>query len=148
MKTIVIGVGNPILGNDGVGIQVINELRKRLSNVALDTASTGGINLLERIREYKKAIIIDAIRTEGKEGEVKRFSLSDLPRVHSFNLHDISLYEAVQLFKKLGDVPEIVVIGIILKEVSFGEGLNPEVERAIPRIVDLVLSEVKEGQGR
>src|SRR5512136_1107161 len=80
MKTMVLGIGNPILRDDGVGLHVIEALRKRVHNptVTLETATTGGLNLLDLLRGYEKVILVDAVnQEEGKPGEVKRFTLSD-----------------------------------------------------------------------
>jgi hydrogenase maturation protease len=150
MKTIVLGVGNPILQDDGVGIHVINELREHLkdSRVILDIAYTGGMNLLDMIRGFDKVILVDAVKQEGsKTGEVKRFSLTEAPAVHSCNPHDVSLSEALLLAKQLGEehLPqEIVVIGIVVKNtIDFGEQLSREVASAVPTAVSLVLTELK-----
>ncbi|MBE3138010.1 MAG: hydrogenase maturation protease [Thermoplasmata archaeon] len=150
MKTIVLGVGNPILQDDGVGIHVINELREHLkdSRVILDIAYTGGMNLLDMIRGFDKVILVDAIKQESsKTGEVKRFSLTEAPAVHSCNPHDVSLSEALLLAKQLGEehLPqEIVVIGIVVKNtLDFGEQLSKEVASAVPTAVNLVLTELK-----
>jgi hydrogenase maturation protease len=149
MKTIVLGVGNPILRDDGVGIYVVRELKKHVSdpNVTMDEAFTSGMNLLDMIRGYDRAILIDAVKTNGNAGEVKRFLLNDLSKVHSCNLHDVSLLEAVKLAEKLGGdtVPhEIVVVGVLVEETPsmFGEGLSPAVASAVPKAVDMTLSEL------
>jgi hydrogenase maturation protease len=150
MKTIVLGVGNPILQDDGVGIHVINELREHLkdSRVILDIAYTGGMNLLDMIRGFDKVILVDAVKQEdSKTGEVKRFSLTEASSVHSCNPHDVSLSEALLLAKQLGEehLPqEIVVIGIVVKNtIDFGEQLSREVASAVPTAVALVLTELK-----
>jgi len=150
MKTIVLGVGNPILQDDGVGLHVINELREHLkdSRVILDIAYTGGMNLLDMIRGFDKVILVDAVKQEdSKTGEVKRFSLTEAPAVHTCNPHDVSLSEALLLAKQLGEehLPqEIVVIGIVVKNtVDFGEQLSREVASAVPTAVSLVLTELK-----
>jgi hydrogenase maturation protease len=150
MKTIVLGVGNPILQDDGVGIHVINELRKHLneSRVTLDIAYTGGLNLLDMIRGFDKVILVDAVKQEGsRTGEVKRFSLTEAHTVHSCNPHDVSLSEALLLAKQLGEkhLPqEIIVIGIVVKNtVDFGEHLSREVASAVPTAMNLVLNELK-----
>ncbi|KYK23496.1 hypothetical protein AYK25_09985 [Thermoplasmatales archaeon SM1-50] len=123
MKTIILGVGNQILGDDGVGIHIANELKKHIhqSEVTIEEAITGGMNLLDLILGYDKAIIIDAVKTEhGKDGEVKRIPLHDFSTMHSCNPHDVSLSEAIEMAKKMGEtrIPrEIVIIGI-LKEIT------------------------------
>jgi hydrogenase maturation protease len=149
MKTIVLGVGNPILQDDGVGLHVIEALRQRLTNplVTVETASTGGMNLLDMIRGYEKVILIDAVKQNDSEpGEVKRFLLSDFHSVHSCNPHDVSLSEALHLAEQLGEkhLPlKIILIGITVKNTyEFGEQLSSEVSSAIPTAVNLILEEL------
>src|SRR4030042_3445653 len=86
MKIIVLGIGNPILSDDGVGIHVAQQIKQRVKNpeVTVEEALTGGMNLLDLILGYDKAIIIDAVKTNtGRTGEVKRYRLTDLSPVHS-----------------------------------------------------------------
>jgi hydrogenase maturation protease len=149
MKTIVLGVGNPILQDDGVGLHVIEALRQRLTNplVTVETASTGGMNLLDMIRGYEKVILIDAVKqNNSKPGEVQRFLLSDFQSVHSCNPHDVSLSEALHVAEQLGEkhLPlQIILIGITVKNTyEFGEHLSNEVSSAIPTAVNLVLEEL------
>ena len=150
MKTVVLGVGNPILRDDGVGIHVVNQLKEHINdpNVTIDEALTGGMNLLDMIQGYDKAILIDAIKMKnGRNGEVKRFLLSDFSSVHSCNPHDVTLLEALRLAEKLGEdrIPrEIVVIGIVLEEMplEFGEQLSSTVAAAVPKAVEMTLSEL------
>ncbi len=150
MKTIVLGIGNPILQDDGVGLHVIDTLRQHMNNplVTLETASTGGMNLLDMIRGYEKVILIDAVKQkESAPGEVKQFLLSDFHSVHSCNPHDVSLSEALHLAKQLGEkhLPsKIILIGITVNNTyEFGEHLSSEVASAIPAAVSLVLEELK-----
>jgi len=151
MKTIVLGVGNQILGDDGVGIHVTSELKKRVTdpNITIDDAVTGGMNLLELLLGYDKAIIVDAVKTnEGKTGEVKRITLDNFSTMHSCNPHDVSLIEAIEVAKKMGEerIPkEIIIIGIMMKEIpcEFGEKLSNEIAAAVPKAVDMTLNEIK-----
>jgi hydrogenase maturation protease len=151
MKTIVLGVGNKILGDDGVGIHVTNELKKLISNpnIIIDDAVTGGMNLLELLLGYDKAIIVDAVKTsDGETGEVRRIPLGNFSTMHSCNPHDVSLIEAIDVAKKMGEnrIPkEIIVIGILMKEIpcEFGEKLSKEIATAVPRAVEMTLNEIK-----
>jgi hydrogenase maturation protease len=151
MKTIVLGVGNPILRDDGVGIHVANTIEKELynSNVKIDVAFTGGMNLLDLIRGHDQAILIDAMIMKNKKiGEVGLFDINNFNTFHTSNPHDVSLSEAINLAKKLGDnnIPkEIKIVGINIGKFSyeFGENLSCEVEKAIPKAVDIVKKEVK-----
>jgi len=151
MKTIVLGVGNPILKDDGVGIHVVRQLKKYVNdpNITLDEAMTGGMNLLDMIIGYEKAILIDTVKMKDAEtGEVRRFSLNDFSSVHSSNPHDVDLLEAIKLAQKLGEtrIPkEIVIVGISVNETQhvFGEQLSEKIAKAVPKAVETVLSELK-----
>ncbi len=152
MKTIVLGIGNPILGDDGVGVHVANELKKQIQNpsITVDEAITGGMNLLDLILGYDKAIIIDAVKTkDGEKGDVKRIPFGNFSTMHSCNPHDVSLIEAIEMAKKMGEnrIPkEIIIIGVMLKEIpcEFGEELSKEIATAVPKAVDMALNEIKE----
>lgn len=150
MRTIVVGVGNPILGDDGVGVHVVNELKKYVDSkdIKIEEAATGGLNLLDTIVGFERAIIVDAV--EGNNvGEVKEIRIDEFSSVHSYNPHDISFKEAIELAEKLGEnrIPkEIKIIGITIKNASneFGEKLSEEVSKAIPRAISMILKEIKE----
>ena len=156
MKTIVIGVGNPILQDDGVGIHVANQLRQHVNHpdVTFDEALTGGMNLLDLILGYDKAILIDAVNIKNaKNGEVRRFQLSDFPSAHSNNPHDVTLLEALKLAERLGEkrIPnEIVIIGIVLKEIPyvFGDQLSSKIAAAVPQAVKLTISELEKNMNK
>ena len=151
MKIIILGVGNPILGDDGVGIHIANELKQHISdpNIKIDEALTGGMNLLDMIVGYDKAILIDAVKVDsGDEGEVKRIVLSDFATMHSSNPHDVSLNEAIEMAEKLGEyeIPkEIIVIGITMRELptEFSEELSNKIATAVPKAVEMTLNEIK-----
>lgn len=85
MKTIIIGLGNPFLSDDGVGIIVANEIKKLLvnqnlngHNIAVTTASVGGLRLMEMMVGFDRAILIDSLVTGGRPGTIQRMTLSDL----------------------------------------------------------------------
>ncbi|KYK29312.1 hypothetical protein AYK20_05815 [Thermoplasmatales archaeon SG8-52-1] len=150
MKTIILGVGNQILGDDGVGIHVVNALKEKIQSpdITIEEAVTGGMNLLELLLGYDKAIIVDAVKTEnGVNGEVKRIPLGNFSTMHSCNPHDVSLIEAIEMAKKMGEerIPkEIIVIGVLMKEIpcEFGEKLSSKIAAAVPKAVDMTLSEL------
>lgn len=156
MRTIVLGVGNQILGNDGVGVHVANIVKKQVNdpNITIDEAITGGMNLLDLLIGYDKAVIIDAVKSEdGEHGEVRRIPISDFNTMHSCNPHDVSLIEAIEMAKKMGEekIPkEIVIIGVMMKEIpcEFGEILSDEIAAIVPEAVDLTLNEIKKDRIR
>jgi hydrogenase maturation protease len=151
MKTIILGVGNLILGDDGVGIHIANEVKKHINDpdITIDEAITGGMNLLDLLLGYDKAIILDAVKSEDAEnGEVRRIPIGDFNTMHSCNPHDVSLMEAIEMAKKLGEkrIPqEIIIIGVMMKQIpcEFGEELSKNIESAVPKAVEMTLKEIK-----
>jgi hydrogenase maturation protease len=146
MRTIIVGIGNPILGDDGVGIHVIRKLGEKISDpdIALEEAYTGGLNLLDLIKGYERAIMVDAISAEEMEiGEVCKVDVHQMATTHSSNPHDVSFPEALDLARKMGDedVPEeIILIGInIVPTLEFNDTLSENVARAVPIAIEKVM---------
>lgn len=154
MKTIILGIGNPILRDDGVGIHVAEELKKHIKdkNIKIDHAFTGGMNLLDLIVDHDRAILIDAIRRKDRiPGDVDMFKLGELTAFHTTNPHDLSLPQAIDMAKKLGEkrIPkDISIVGINIGDVpnEFGETLSKKIGPAVPKAVDLVKKEVKKNE--
>lgn len=150
MKTLVLGLGNPILSDDGVGIRVAEELRAIVDDqdITISEASIGGLGLLDLLDGYDRAIIIDAIQTVGgKAGQVYQLDPEGLDTTeHITSPHDVSFTTALALGKKLKlSLPRsIVVFAIEVSDITtFGEECTPEVERAIPICVKKVIKELK-----
>ena len=149
LKTLVLGLGNPILSDDSIGIRVAQAIRQRYDEqeVTVLEASLAGLDLLDLIVGYDKLILIDAIQTvDGYVGKVYRLETSDFDAtLHTSSPHGISFTTALELGKRLGmALPyEIVIFAIEAKDVvTFGEECTPEVERAIPVAVDMVIQEL------
>jgi hydrogenase maturation protease len=147
MRTIVIGLGNPILGDDGVGWVVAKEVMNHLSpdlDVAVDRLSLGGISLMERLIGYDRAILIDALVSEHEPGSVIVSRLEELPDNSAFHLtstHDMSLQNAIKLGRQMGaKLPQdVTVVGISAKHIyDFGEELSLPVQEAVPKAANLV----------
>jgi len=150
MKTLVLGLGNPILSDDGVGIRVAHEVANQLNStqVTVVETSAAGLSLLDSIVGYDKVIIIDAIQTEkGEAGEIYRMGAEDFSSTkHFVSPHQVNLATAMELGKMLNlAMPqEITVFAIEAKDITtFSEKCTPEVEKAIPEAVRMVLAESK-----
>lgn len=152
LKTLLIGLGNPILGDDGVGWRVAQELEdsQRIPpGVDVIFMAVGGISLMEAMAGYERAIIIDAIVTHQVPiGTVRRFQLEELTDPsygHLSSAHDTSLQNALRVGRDLGiKLPdEIIIVAIESQNVyDFSEELSPQVSAAIPeamRITEEIL---------
>jgi hydrogenase maturation protease len=151
LKTLVLGMGNPILRDDCIGLRVLEELEGLFfdSDVTLQTSTLAGMNLLECLIGFDRAILVDGIRTGGEPGSVYRLSPQDFIARHTLpHLHNVDFFQALILARGLiPDMPnDVVIVGIEVKDVStFGEDLTPEVERSVPQAVGQILQIVKEG---
>ncbi len=139
-ETLVVGLGNPILGDDGVGWRVIDELDELdHDGASLQQACVGGVSLMELLVGYRRAIIVDAIiDPEVAPGSVWRRSLSDVEtRVasHLDSSHDAPLPAAIEAGRAMGvDLPsDIEVVGIVIERGDvFGEQLSDAIAEAVP----------------
>jgi hydrogenase maturation protease len=142
---LIIGLGNDILMDDGIGPKLARELEKRMidPSVTFDTAAIGGLEMLEFIRDYKTVIIIDAIKTlNGVAGDIYLLDPSNFKETsHISNLHDISFLTALELGKKLDiSIPEkIHIIAVeIIEDLTFGNDFTPPLQERYDAIKDEV----------
>ena len=150
MKTLVLGLGNPIMGDDGVGLRVVQEVRRRLDNSAsvdVEECYASGPTLLDIIVGYDSLVFVDSLVCDEPRGTVlqpKREQLPDQPA--SIDAHGMGLLGVLNLGERLGfHVPRRLSIVAVAVEpnIEASESLSPEVARAIPEAVERVLEEVE-----
>ena len=158
LRTLVLGMGNTILSDDGVGIYVVREAAERFEREDVDfaEASVGGMRILDVVGGYDRVIMGDAIQTrEGTVGETYRLTPENFRlTLHAGSTHDLSLPGALAFGRAMGlTLPEdedFVIIAIEVEDViNFAEACTPVVQEAIPQAVSAVLAELesKEGSG-
>lgn len=146
-KTLIVGLGNPILGDDGIGWRVAEAVKASHPAAEVDCLALGGLSLMERLVGYQRAIIVDAIQTrDGQIGQVYTLPLKALPDLsagHTTAAHDASLQTALNLGKAMGaQLPdEVMIVAIEANRVyDFSEELSPAVEASIPAATQAVLN--------
>jgi hydrogenase maturation protease len=151
LKTLLLGLGNPILTDDGVGVYVVRAVADRWTGDGVDfqEASVGGLRLMEVIAGYNRLILVDAIQTpDGAPGQIHRLSSDDLrTSLHAGSTHDLSFQGALAWGRQIGmALPRDDAITIIAVEaedvLTFGEALTPAVAAALPDAVEAVLAEL------
>jgi hydrogenase maturation protease len=157
MTTLLIGLGNPILGDDGIGWRVVQAVEAALpaaAAVEVDYLSLGGLSLMERLIGYERAIIVDSIQTRaGQLGQVHVFNLATLPDLaagHTTAAHDTSLQTALALGRRMGEsLPEeVLVVAVEAERVyDFSDELSEAVAAAIPAARAAVLGLLPAGKG-
>lgn len=154
VSTLIIGLGNTMLSDDGAGICAAREIKKTGSfktNVDIVEASLGGIGLLDLMAGYKKVFIVDSIKNQDVvPGKIYRLNVQDLGEItYPWGPHFLDVRTAVELGKKFGySMPdEIVIYAVGIKENTvFSEALSHEVKEAIPSLVAQIVKEINEKQ--
>ena len=146
IKTLVLGVGNLLLKDEGVGIHVIRALEKEVlpPGVDLMDGGTGGLYLLNWLKDYEHIIMIDATLDDNPPGTIRviqpRYA-SDFPPLMS--AHEIGLRDMIDAMYLTGKMPDIVLIVISVVNINeIGMELSPEVEAVIPEVIQLVKNQL------
>ncbi len=144
-RTLVIGMGNLIYGDEGVGVHVIEEIKNMQlpGHVELLDIGTSTMDLIAYLDGVKKLIVIDAMKAGGTPGTLYRCRPEDLlPKGEDpVSLHDVGLLETLAMAKKKGLEIDTVIIGVEPKVFDWGMELSEEVKDRIPDIIDAVLKE-------
>ena len=152
-RAIVLGIGNTIRLDDGVGIVVVETLENSLKNqlnVEFDTMQTGGVDILSSIDGFDFAVIVDAAFMNAEAGDAKWLSTELLDRdvrLYSSD-HSASVLETISMAKSIDnlDIPkEIAILGIQVKETKgFGEKLTDPVVKGAKIAFKMILDKLKE----
>jgi len=146
MNTLVFGLGNTILSDDGAGIHIALDIKEKCKQIDVLEASAAGFRIVDEIIGYKKLILIDSIKTGKKAaGYLHRFELDDFNKtIHHTSPHDISLFEAFEIVKQQNyDLPEDIVIYAVEVEdtETLSEQCTEKVQKAIPEISKIIIKE-------
>lgn len=154
-RIVVVGLGNPLLSDDGVGVHAARLLAERLAGAPVDVlqSSWGGMRFIDLLAGYDRAIIVDAIEwRRGPPGTVYRLTADEaIPTLRAVSYHDLSLGSALALGRALDiPLPAETVFFAVEAEVTrtFGETLTPAVEAALPEIVRRVEAQLMQWNTR
>ena len=153
MRILVLGLGNPLLGDDAVGLKVAALVRDRLKDVPgvdVEEEEAGGLRLMERMTGYDRVVLVDAAVTGGTPGEVRRLAPDDLPTQRTATAHGIDLPSALVLGRQLGyPMPsEVTIVAIEAESVlEFRHDMTPAVAAAVEPAVAAVLEELARARG-
>jgi hydrogenase maturation protease len=150
MKTLVLGLGNPLIADDSVGLHVAARLAELLAgraDVEVDQDFWGGLRLMERMAGYERAIVVDAICSGAPPGTIHLLRPGSMPTQRSASAHDLNLPTALAFGRQHGvQLPRdenILLVGIEAEDVlTFSDRCTPDVQAAIPKAVDEVLRAV------
>ena len=151
-RTLILGLGNPILSDDAVGLRVVDALEPLVaydSRIVFERDYWGGLRLMEHMIGFDRAVIIDAICGNTPAGTVRLLHPDGIHTQRSASAHDVNLKTALELGRAAGaDLPadnRILLVAVEAEDVlTFSESLTPQVEAAVPAAVDAVLKAIQE----
>lgn len=154
MTSLLLGMGNTIVGDDAIGVLLARDLGARLAGTPeLDVVAEGPpgtLDLVERLLGYELVVVVDSIRTrDGAPGTWYHFTAAALRgTTHLRNVHDTNFATALELSRQLGlSVPDDDRIHILAVEIlqndTFGESLSPPLAEAYPQILEELVGEVR-----
>jgi hydrogenase maturation protease len=147
---VVIGLGNLLLSDEGIGVHLIRKLsenQEKFPSVEFIDAGTGGMNILHLIANRKKAVIIDCAKMGKKPGTIKQFEPVDVQttkKMTHFSLHEADILQIINLSKQLGECPnQIVIFGIEPESLELGQKLSETLSHEIDAYLANICQELR-----
>lgn len=150
---LILGVGNLLLGDEGVGVHVAQRMMTMdwPPEVQVVEGGTDGFGLVNFITEADRLILIDAVKGGGQPGSIYRFEIEDCPPypdIFKTSVHQISILEVINLSSLVGSTPHTTIIGIEPVCIEMGMELSPSVEAKLPKVIQMIQAEVEASLGR
>ena len=147
-KILVMGVGNVLLKDEGIGVHVVRELMKMElpEDVEVLDGGTAAIDLLHMIEGREKMVVIDAMLSDNEEpGSIFRLTPGDIQPTFrgKTSLHQLGLIEVLEMADMTGHCPDTVIFAVVPESIgTFGENLTSRIKGRVPRLIELVLEEL------
>ena len=150
---LILGVGNLLLSDEGVGVHVAQRMMHMELPPEVDVVEGGtdGFGLVNVILEADRMILIDAVKGGGQPGSIYRFDIDDCPPypdLFKTSVHQISILEVINLSSLIGSTPQTTIIGIEPHCLDMGMELSPQIEAKVPKIIQMVQEEVEISLGQ
>lgn len=145
-KLLVIGIGNILLRDDGIGIHIINELQKEKLKYDIDLidGGTSTLDLLGYFVENDKIIIVDSLKGGHPPGTIYKITPEELGSYIKANssLHDVQVLDIVKQANFMGYFPKVIIIGIEPEEIFYDMDLSETLNNEIPNIINIIKEEI------
>jgi hydrogenase maturation protease len=152
-NTLILGVGNPLYGDDAVGVLAAQTLLGRADlppHVTVVDGGTDGIGLIPLMESYERVILVDAVPMDEPPGTIRRFLWADARLIgheRPLSLHQSDLTDALLLAEALGCLPPALVIyGVQPHNIEWDQPLSLEIQRALPVLVTALIEEIRRGE--
>ncbi|MCM8596864.1 HyaD/HybD family hydrogenase maturation endopeptidase [Accumulibacter sp.] len=148
MRVLILGVGNVLLSDEGLGVRLVERLPSVCalpSTVEVLDGGTSGMEMLEQLEDLDALILVDAIRSGRRPGTPIRLAGDEVPTFFATKLspHQIGMSDVLATLELLGRSPKsTVIIGLEPRSLALGTTLSREIEAAMPKLLDLVIAEL------
>ena len=148
-KIMIMGVGNVLLSDEGLGVHFINDLKQEgvPDNVELIEGGTAGLELVHLIQDVDFLFVVDAVNAKTDPGALFRFKPDDMqvfPSSFELSFHQVGILEVLTTASIFGKVPETVIYGVQPKSLDWGMELSNEIKTALGRVKISLLEEVRQ----
>lgn len=152
----ILGCGNPLIGDDGIGVHIANKLMEMRSelpdNVEVIDAGVCGLELLNFMENVEQIIIVDAVKGAGDIGSIHRFEIEDIKNAISgdvLSVHDTSIADVLCIGQHVQEMPKSVKIFAVEVEETdkISIGLSNKVQASVDEVINMILEEIKPKQG-
>ena len=144
--TVIIGIGNILLQDDGVGVHVIKQLEdeKLPSTIELVDGGTSTLDMLGFFLDFKKVIVVDCLRAGLKPGTIYKIKPEDIKNYKKENLsiHDVQILDVARMANMMNKYPEVVIFGIEPEKISLDLEMTEIMVSKIPEIISNIKKEL------
>jgi hydrogenase maturation protease len=148
-KALVLGIGNLLLKDEGLGVRAVEVFKRDFSfgpEVTCLDGGTSGLGLLTYIQDFTHIVIVDAVRAKGAPGDVLIVpgeKLQSLPSLKSTSAHQVGVKDLLDIARFQGLSPELTLVGIIPKDIAIGMELTPAAQKALPAAAEAIRTELE-----
>ena len=145
-NTVVIGIGNILMQDDGIGVHIISLLKSNSisSNIELIDGGTSTLDMLCYFTDYKKVVVIDSLKAGYLPGTIYKITPNDIMsyRKENLSIHDVQILDVVKIANLMGYYPEVTIIGVEPLSMDYGLELSDEIKKIIPELINQVKIEI------
>ncbi len=147
---LILGVGNILMKDEGVGVHVVNQIQEMGEQLSPDVeiidGGTAGFDLIPLMKGRRKIIIVDAMKMSDAPGSIYRFTPEDVATPsRGYSLHNTGILDVIRMLRMLGDNPEIQIIGIVTEDITTMEiAMSEALINAVPKAVSAVFNSIAE----
>jgi len=143
-KTMILGVGNLLLRDEGVGVHAATNLQEYglPDNFEIIEGGTDGFKLFHLIMEADRLIVVDCVKGGDEPGSIYRFDIEDFdhfPDIYKTSVHQVSITEVVRLSATMRTPPRTTIIGMEPEDLSMSMELSPKIKAKLPKLLEIIL---------